>query len=72
MNTKNLFATHFANKDVKVVELDRLSNGGEIQRVLAQMTGQRTVPSVWVKGNFVGGNDDTVSLYHSGKLAAML
>ena len=36
------------------------------------MTGQRTVPNVWVKGNFVGGNDDTQGLHRSGKLSEML
>ena len=49
-----------------------MQNGSEIQSTLASMTGQRTVPSVWVKGTFIGGNDDTHKLYQSGKLNEML
>lgn len=71
-NTKKLFATKFSKNDVKVIELDQLSNGSDIQKILALMTGQRTVPSVWVKGEFVGGNDNTVGLFQSGKLTEML
>ncbi len=71
-STKQLFNTKFPNVQVKVIELDQISNGSTIQRVLAQITGQRTVPNVWVKGKFVGGNDDTQGLFRSGKLSEML
>ena len=36
------------------------------------MTGQRTVPSVWIKGQHVGGNSDVQALAESGKLQKML
>ena len=49
-----------------------MPNGSDIQNNLAQMTGQRTVPSVWVKGKHVGGNDDAHALFRSGKLQEML
>ena len=71
-STKQLFAREFANIDTKIIELDRESGGSSIQSTLAQMTGQRTVPSVWVNGEFVGGNDDTQSLFRQGKLTEML
>jgi len=32
-------------------------DGGDLQAQLLQMTGQRTVPSVWIKGQHVGGCD---------------
>jgi glutaredoxin 3 len=67
-----LFSSKFPNVDTKVIELNRLPDGFTIQSTLAQMTGQRTVPSVWVKGEFVGGNDDTQGLFRSGKLSEML
>merc|ERR1712151_782246 len=41
------------NIDFKVHELD------EIQSKLLDMSGQRTVPNVYVNGNHLGGNDDT-------------
>ncbi len=49
-----------------------MEDGSAIQGALAEMTGQRTVPSVWIKGKHVGGCDDTVSLFRSGQLAQML
>lgn len=52
----------------KVFELDQMGNGGDIQATLASMTGQRTVPNVWVKGKHLGGNDDTQAAAASGKL----
>ncbi|GFH51701.1 hypothetical protein CTEN210_08177 [Chaetoceros tenuissimus] len=69
---KSLFASQFPSNQTKVLELDQMQNGSEIQSTLASMTGQRTVPSVWVKGTFIGGNDDTQKLYQSGKLNEML
>ena len=70
--TKSLFQNEFQDKNVKVFELDRMEEGSSIQSDLQEMTGQRTVPSVWVKGNFVGGNDDTMALFRSGNLSEML
>ena len=39
----------------KAVDLDTLGDHGkEIQAVLREKTGQATVPSVWINGNFIG------------------
>ena len=56
----------------KAVELDRMEDGDEIQNSLAQMTGQRTVPSVWVNKQFVGGNDKTQAAHKNGTLEELL
>ena len=56
----------------EVVELDRLHEEAEIQDALAGMTGQRTVPNVFIGGAHVGGCDDTFALRDSGKLDALL
>jgi glutaredoxin 3 len=58
--------------DVAVHELGRMPNGQSVQNELSRMTGQRTVPSVWVGGKFLGGNDDTQAAASSGKLKEML
>jgi glutaredoxin 3 len=60
------------NHSVKVIELDNLNNGSKIQAELLAMTGQRTVPNVFIKGKHLGGNDDTHAALASGKLQAML
>mmetsp|Transcript_26947 Transcript_26947/g.30830 ORF Transcript_26947/g.30830 Transcript_26947/m.30830 type:complete len:134 (-) Transcript_26947:179-580(-) len=70
-NAKSLFKTNFPNATTKVVELDKLSNGSDIQSILKEMTGQRTVPSVWINGKFIGGNDDTQHLFRTGQLSKM-
>jgi glutaredoxin len=49
-----------------VVELDERKDGREIQVALMQLTGQRTVPSAWVRGKHIGGSDDVVAGVSSG------
>uniref|UniRef100_A0A6B2LRK3 Glutaredoxin domain-containing protein n=1 Tax=Arcella intermedia TaxID=1963864 RepID=A0A6B2LRK3_9EUKA len=50
------------------LELDQLPNGPEYQNLLLEMTGQRTVPSVWIHGKHIGGSDKVVSLHAEGLL----
>ncbi|KAI9138007.1 thioredoxin-like protein [Paraphysoderma sedebokerense] len=59
-------------KQFKVIELDNEGNGAAIQSYLAQLTGQRTVPNIFIKGEHIGGCDDLQSLQRQGKLAGLL
>jgi len=78
--TKQLFQSQSGLSSVQppqVYELDRDTpnitfTGAQIQQTLAEMTGQRTVPSVWIKGAFVGGNSETQAAYKNGTLQTML
>jgi len=54
------------------IELDQREDGAELQAALLELTGQRTVPNVFVNGEHVGGNDDTQQAARSGKLATLL
>ena len=54
------------------IELDQRDDGAELQETLLGITGQRTVPNVYVAGQHVGGNDDTQAAEKSGKLAELL
>ncbi|PON52473.1 Glutaredoxin [Parasponia andersonii] len=56
----------------KAVELDIESDGAQIQSALAEWTGQRTVPNVFIGGNHIGGCDDTTALHEQGKLVPLL
>ena len=48
--------------DAKIIELDTMGEqGAAIQAALKEMTGQGTVPSVWVNGKHIGGNSDLQS-----------
>jgi thioredoxin reductase (NADPH) len=44
----------------------------DIQTTLANMTGRRTVPNVFVGGTSIGGGDETVSLQQRGVLHSLL
>eukprot|EP00546_Thalassionema_frauenfeldii_P004405 CAMPEP_0178913414 /NCGR_PEP_ID=MMETSP0786-20121207/10828_1 /TAXON_ID=186022 /ORGANISM="Thalassionema frauenfeldii, Strain CCMP 1798" /LENGTH=146 /DNA_ID=CAMNT_0020586151 /DNA_START=75 /DNA_END=515 /DNA_ORIENTATION=+ len=58
--------------DAKVIELDEVDDGPAIQDILTELSGQRTVPNVFVNGKHLGGNDDTQDAVKSGKLKEML
>ena len=58
--------------EAKVIELDKIDEGSEIQGALLNISGQRTVPNVFIRGKHLGGNDDTQAAARSGKLAEML
>ena len=55
-----------------IFELDKMDTGEAIQEQLYAMTGQSTVPSVWINGKFVGGNLDTETLARTGELDTLL
>ncbi|KAL1214650.1 Glutaredoxin-C2 [Cardamine amara subsp. amara] len=56
----------------KAIELDTESDGSKIQSALAEWTGQRTVPNVFIGGNHIGGCDATTNLHRDGKLVPLL
>ncbi|CAM0909006.1 unnamed protein product [Alopecurus aequalis] len=69
---KAVFKELALKKDPYVIELDQREDGGDIQDALSDMVGRRTVPQVFVRGKHLGGSDDTVDAYESGKLAKLL
>ncbi|KAK4437263.1 Glutaredoxin-C1 [Sesamum alatum] len=56
----------------KVIELDEESDGDEIQTALAEWTGQRTVPNVFINGKHIGGSDVVVAKHQQGELVSLL
>lgn len=56
------------NQVYKTIELDDREDMQEIQDVLGEMTGARTVPRVFLKGTCIGGGSDVKKLYDSGEL----
>lgn len=49
-----------------------IADGAEIQDTLEQMTGQRTVPNIFINGQHIGGNSEFQALYKEGKLKELL
>ncbi|CAG7906803.1 unnamed protein product, partial [Brassica rapa] len=54
------------------VELDKESDGAQVQSALAEWTGQRTVPNVFIGEKHIGGCDSVTNLHRGGKLVPLL
>ncbi|RDX70075.1 Glutaredoxin-C1, partial [Mucuna pruriens] len=63
---KSLGATY------KVVELDTESDGADIQSALAEWTGLRTVPNVFIGGKHIGGCDNVMEKHRAKQLVPLL
>lgn len=70
-NTKNTLLLYDA-EDVYVIELDQLADGDNLQAALLLLTGQRTVPNVFIGGEHIGGDSDLQALQKSGELKSKL
>jgi len=67
---KNLFDS--LGFKYEVLELDQLAEGPAIQAALAEKSGQRTVPNVYINGDHIGGCDDTLKLHADNTLMAKI
>ncbi|CAK9295272.1 unnamed protein product [Gordionus sp. m RMFG-2023] len=56
----------------EAVELDVVENGDKLQQALLDMTGQRTVPNIFVNAVHVGGSDKLFKLAEKGKLRELM
>lgn len=68
--TKKLFEK--LDIDAQIFELNEMEHGASIQKALYDITGQRTVPSTFVNGKHIGGNDKTQQAARSGELQTLL
>lgn len=68
---KRILSSHLKSNMV-VVELDERDDGSDLQAYLAELTGARSVPRVFIGGKCIGGGDDTEALDRSGQLIPML
>lgn len=49
-----------------------MEDGAEIQEALYEITGQRTVPNVFIAGQHIGGNSDVQALKSADKLESQI
>jgi len=57
--------------DFTAVELDTMGPmGSDIQKALLDLSGQKTVPNVFINGKHIGGSDTTLQLLNEGTLFA--
>ncbi|GBG60607.1 hypothetical protein CBR_g8628 [Chara braunii] len=59
-------------KCATVVELDERDDGETLQRALEELTGQSTVPSLFVGGKHIGGCEETMAAHENGYLTRAL
>jgi len=52
-------------------QLENRDDMDEIQDELGSITGARSVPRVFVDGEFIGGGDDTAAMASNGQLRAL-
>jgi len=55
-----------------VVELDVVKDGSAQQDALLELTGQKTVPNIFVDGKHIGGCDKTLELISSGEFQKLI
>ncbi|KAF9180483.1 thioredoxin reductase [Haplosporangium sp. Z 767] len=67
---KNLLKEH--GVEAKIIELDNDENGAAIQAYLLELTGQRTVPNIFIGQKHIGGCDDLFKLERNGQLKTLL
>ncbi|KAI9030961.1 glutaredoxin-1 [Phycomyces nitens] len=58
--------------EVFIVELDKHADGAAIQNYLLTLTGQRTVPNIFINTKHIGGCDSLTAIYNSGELKKLL
>ncbi len=68
-NTKRILGQHKAK--FQAYELNQESDGDAIQRALLEMTGQRTVPNIFINKKHIGGNSDLENI-KSAELDSLL
>ncbi|KAI1080749.1 putative glutaredoxin [Whalleya microplaca] len=54
----------------KLVELDEVSDGSALQAALQEISGQRTVPNIFIDKKHIGGNSDLQA--KAGELKGLL
>ena len=62
----------YRSVDLDAPEYQQDDRGGQIRAVLAARTGQRTIPQVFVGGQWIGGCTETLALARDGRLQALL
>lgn len=67
---KQVFAE--LNSSPHIVELDKMENGEALQKAFLEITGQNTVPNVFIKQEHIGTEDDIKRLHESGELYKLL
>ncbi len=72
---RKLFATcsiPYRSVDLDSTAYQQDDRGGQIRSVLAARTGSRTIPQVFIGGEYIGGATETLDMYKDGRLQRLL
>ena len=58
--------------DLDSTAYQRDDRGGQIRALLAQLTGSKTIPQVFVGGEYLGGCTETMDAFAEGRLQQLL
>lgn len=64
-NAKRILDSYDAK--YKAIELNQEEDGDDIQNALQKITGQRTVPNIFIGRVHIGGNSDLEAVVKNGK-----
>nr|KAG5708453.1 hypothetical protein BaRGS_026180 [Batillaria attramentaria] len=67
---KDLFKS--LNVQYELLELDTADNGSALQNALFEISGQKTVPNVFINGKHLGGCDDTLKAHAENRLLTLI
>ena len=59
-------------EDIEILEIETRPDMDEILRYMKKLTGQSSVPRVFIGGKCIGGGDDVMALHQSKQLETML
>ena len=65
-------AIPYRSIDLDSAAYQRDDRGGQIRAVLRARTGSKTIPQVFVGGEFIGGCTDTLDMFKDGRLQSLL
>ena len=58
---------------MEITEIDDGQHDGDnIQNVMQELTGARTVPRIFIGGNCIGGGDEIMTMHNNGELEELL
>lgn len=57
---------------VGIIELDNEAEGADVQAYLADKTGQRTVPNIFINSKHIGGCSEILEAEKSGELKKLI
>jgi cysteine synthase A len=66
------YAIPYRSVDLDSTAYQRDDRGGQIRAVLRARTGSKTIPQVFVGGQYIGGCTDTLEMFKDGRLQRLL